>query len=143
MPIAMPAAPQASAATSPRPSWNPPAPITGIDTVSTTWGSSSEVGTEPVCPPPSAPCAITASTPHSATFSAWRLAPIVGTVSTPLSLSRAIVSRDGAWANDATRTPSAMSKSMRSPMSGWSARRFTPKGLPGARCFTSRTACFS
>ena len=35
--------------------------------------------TEPVWPPPSPPCTITASTPHAATFSAWRRAPIDGT----------------------------------------------------------------
>ena len=44
--MAMPPAPQARAATRPRPSVNPPAPSTGMSTASTTWGSSSEVGTD-------------------------------------------------------------------------------------------------
>ena len=79
VPIATPAAPYASAATRPRPSKNPPAAITGMSTASTTCGSSSVVATAPVWPPPSPPCTITASTPHAATFSAWRRAPIDGT----------------------------------------------------------------
>ncbi len=116
--MAMPLAPHASAATRPRPSVNPPAPSTGMSTASTTWGSSSDVGTLPVWPPPSAPWAMTASTPHSATFSAWRRAPTVGMVTMPASLSLATMSRLGAWANDATLTFSLMSRSMRSPMSG-------------------------
>ena len=45
------------------------------------------MGTEPVWPPPSPPCTSTASTPHSSTFSACRLAPIDGTTSTPPSCS--------------------------------------------------------
>ena len=49
------------------------------------------------------------------------------------------MSRLGAWANDATLTPSRMSRSMRSSMSGWSARRFTPKGL-SVRSLTSPMA---
>ncbi len=142
MPIATPAAPHAIAATRPRPSVKPPAAMTGMSTASTTCGSSSDVGTVPVWPPPSAPCAMTASTPHSATFSACRRAPIVGIVTKPASLSRAIVSCDGAWAKLATRTPSRMSSAMRSLMSGWSARRFTPKGF-GVRCLTSRIAVCS
>ncbi len=77
--MAIPAAPYASAATRPRPSKKPPAAMTGMSTASTTWGSSSVVATEPVWPPPSPPCTITASTPHAATFSAWRRAPIDGT----------------------------------------------------------------
>ena len=78
MPIATPAAPYASAATSPRPSWKPPAATTGMSTASTTCGSSTVVATSPVCPPPSPPCTITASAPHAATFSACRRAPTDG-----------------------------------------------------------------
>ena len=63
-----------SAATNPRPSWNPPAASTGMSTASHTCESRRLVGTVPVWPPPSAPCAITASTPQAATFSAWRRA---------------------------------------------------------------------
>ena len=44
------------------------------------------MGTVPVCPPPSPPWAMTASTPHSATFSAWRRAPTVGMTTKPASL---------------------------------------------------------
>ena len=54
-----------------------------MSTASATWGSSSDVGTVPVWPPPSAPWAMTASTPHAATFSAWRRAPTVGITTTP------------------------------------------------------------
>ena len=102
MPIAMPAAPYASAATSPRPSKKPPAAITGMSTASTTCGSSSVVGTGPVWPPPSPPCTITASAPHAATFSAWRRAPIDGTTAMPASFSVLIWCSRGASANDAT-----------------------------------------
>ena len=63
VPMAMPSAPQARAAARPRPSWNPPAAITGTSTASSTWGSSSDVGTAPVWPPPSRPWHSTASTP--------------------------------------------------------------------------------
>ena len=139
--MATPSAPHASAATRPRPSWNPPAPSTGIDapTASTTWGSSSEVGTTPVCPPPSPPCAITASTPHSSTFSAWRRAPTVGMTSPPASCTRAIASFVGAPANEIMRTPSPSTNASRSSRSGWSARKFTPNGA-SVRSFTVRTA---
>ena len=62
--MAIPAAPKASAATRPRPSLNPPAATTGTSIASTTWGTRIEVGTEPVCPPPSPPCTITTSAPE-------------------------------------------------------------------------------
>ncbi len=109
MPMATPAAPHASAATRPRPSVNPPAASTGMSTASTTCGSSSEVGIVPVWPPPSAPWAMTASTPHSATFSACRGAPTVGMVTTPASRSCFTRRSPGAWAKLATRTRSRMS----------------------------------
>jgi hypothetical protein len=48
VPIAMPTAPYASAATSPRPSKKPARAITGMSTASTTCGSSTVVGTLPV-----------------------------------------------------------------------------------------------
>ncbi len=108
VPMAIPAAPQASAAASPRPSWNPPAAITGTSTASITSGNSSEVGTVPVCPPPSAPWHRTASTPHSATFSACRRAPTVGMTTTPWSFSFFTMSGRGAWAKLATRTPASI-----------------------------------
>ncbi len=139
MPIATPAAPYASAATSPRPSWNPPAATTGMSTASTTCGSSTVVATSPVWPPPSPPCTITASAPHAATFSACRRAPTEGTTTTPASFSSAISSRDGASANDATRTPSSTMTRTRSRASPASARRFTPNGA-SVRVFTSLTA---
>ncbi len=128
MPIAMPAAPYARAAASPRPSKKPPAAMTGMPTASTTWGSSSVVAIGPVCPPPSPPWTITASAPQAATFSACRRAPTDGITTTPASFSRAISSRRGASANEATRTPSLISRSIRSPASAASARRLTPKG---------------
>ena len=86
------------------------------------------MGTAPVWPPPSPPWTSTASTPHAATFSAWRLAPIEGMTTTPASLSLAIRSWFGARANEPTLTPLSISRSMRAAASGASARRFTPKG---------------
>ena len=141
MPIATPAAPHASAATRPRPSWKPPAPRTGISdpTASHTCGSRSDVGTAPVWPPPSPPCAITASTPHASIFSAWRRAPTVGITSTPASWRRAIESWVGAPAKLTRRTPSRTTNAMRPSRSGWSARKFTPNGR-SVRALTSRTA---
>lgn len=113
---------------------------TGMSTASTTCGSSTVVATSPVCPPPSPPCTTTASAPHAATFSACRRAPTDGMTTTPASLSSAISSLDGASANDATRTPSSTMIRTRSRASPASARRFTPKGAPSVRDFTSRTA---
>ena len=75
-----------------------------MSTASTTCGSSSVVATEPVWPPPSPPCTITASTPHAATFSACRRAPIDGTTAMPASFSCLIWCSRGASANDATGT---------------------------------------
>ena len=86
------------------------------------------VGTAPVCPPPSAPVAITASMPQPATFSACRRAPTEAIVITPASRSRPISSGRGARANEATGTRSAMISSTRSAASAASARRFTPNG---------------
>ena len=63
------------------------------------------MGTDPVCPPPSPPWAMTASTPHSATFSACRRAPTVGMVTIPASFRRLIESLPGARAKLATFTP--------------------------------------
>ena len=139
--MAIASAPYTSAATRPRPSKKPPAAITGTRpcTASTTCGSRMVVGTEPVWPPPSPPCTSTASTPHSSTFSAWRLAPIDGTTSTPPSCSCPINASLGAWAKLATFTCSSISSLMRSPMSAASARRFTPNGLV-VRCFTCAMA---
>jgi hypothetical protein len=139
VPMAMPAAPYASAATSPRPSWKPPAATTGMATASTTCGSSTVVATSPVWPPPSPPCTITASAPQAATFSACRRAPTEGTTTTPASFSSAISSREGARAKDATRTPSSTMIRTRSPASSASARRFTPNGA-SVRDLTSRMA---
>src|SRR5689334_17874904 len=110
-----------------------------MSTVSTTCGNSNVVGTGPVWPPPSPPCTITASTPHCATFSAWRLAPMEGITTTPASLSLAMSSCFGASANDATLTCSRISRSIRCVASGASARMFTPKGLV-VRCFVSAIA---
>ena len=104
MPIAMPAAPQASAATRPRPSKNPPAAITGMSTAAATWGISRLVGTAPTWPPPSPPVAITASMPHPAAFSACLRAPTEAMVITPASLSAAISSGFGRLRERGDRT---------------------------------------
>ena len=61
----------------------------------------------PVWPPPSPPWAITASTPISSTFSAWRRAPTVGITTTPASWQRATASLVGAPAKLTSFTPSA------------------------------------
>ena len=107
----------------------PPAESTGRSIVSSTCPSNINVGTEPVWPPPSAPCAMTASTPHSATFSPCRRAPMVGIVTMPWSLSCFMIDLFGAVAKLATGTPIEMIMSTRSWMSGASVRRFTPNGL--------------
>ncbi len=86
------------------------------------------VGTAPTCPPPSLPVAITASMPQPTAFSACRRAPTEAIVTTPASLSAAISSGFGAWANEATGTRPAMISLTRSAASGASARRFTPNG---------------
>ncbi len=108
-------------------------------TASTTWGRSSEVGTVPVWPPPSPPWAMTASTPHSSIFSAWRRAPTVGITTPPASWMRAMASLDGAPAKETSRTPSSTTNRRRSSRSGWSARKFTPNGA-SVRSFTPWTA---
>ncbi len=95
------------------------------------------MGTAPVWPPPSPPWTSTASTPHSATFSAWRLAPMDGTTTTPASLSLAIRSWFGARAKEPTFTPLSISRSMRRAASGASARRLTPKGASVAALTSS------
>jgi hypothetical protein len=128
VPIAIPAAPQASAATRPRPSKNPPAAITGMSTAAATWGTSRLVGTAPTCPPPSPPVAITASMPQPAAFSACRRAPTEAIVTTPASFSAAINSGFGACANEATGTRRVTISRARSAASGPSARRLTPNG---------------
>ena len=97
------------------------------------------MGTEPVWPPPSPPCTSTASTPHSSTFSAWRLAPIDGITSTPPSCSCPISASLGAWAKLATFTSRRSSSLMRSSMSAASARRFTPNGFVGALLHLARS----
>ena len=58
MPIAMPAAPYASAATSPRPSKKPPARSPGCRRRRRPAAAAAIVGTAPVWPPPSPPCAM-------------------------------------------------------------------------------------
>jgi hypothetical protein len=101
-------------------------------TASTTWGSRSEVGTGPVWPPPSAPWAITASTPHSATFSAWRRAPTVGMTNRPASLQRP---PGPGWAPGRSWPPGPRSRSSgrcARATSATSVRRLTPKGAIGA-----------
>ena len=102
-----------------------------MSTASTTCGSSSVVGTEPVWPPPSPPCTITASTPHAATFSAWRRAPIVGMTTTPASLQLLDQSPRRAPArSDATCTPSRDQQ-----------RRCARRRRAGRRAGSRRTAC--
>ena len=71
---------------------------------------------------------MTASTPHSATFSAWRRAPTVGMTKSPASLQRVTRAGLGAWAKLATRAPVSIINSMRSLTSATSVRRLTPKG---------------
>src|SRR4051794_7887540 len=113
-----------------------------MSTASSTVGSSSVVGTGPVCPPPSPPCTITASAPHEATLTACFAAPIEGMTTMPCSFSVAISSGFGASANDATLTPCSMSSRHRSGASAASARRLTPNGW-SVRALTSAIACSS
>ena len=100
-----------------------------MSTASHTCGSSSSSARCRCGRRPRAPCAITASTPQPATFSAWRRAPTVGITTTPASFSSFTSRSPGAWAKLATFTPSRTSSAMRSSTSGWSERRFTPNGL--------------
>jgi len=95
--MAMPSAPQASAAARPRPSRKPPAATTGTlcPTASSTWGSRMVVGTVPVWPPPSPPCTVTASAPSSTAFTACFTRPTVGMQTTPAYFSRRISSGPG------------------------------------------------
>ena len=100
-----------------------------MSTASSTDGSSSVVAIGPVWPPPSPPWTITASAPQPATFFACLARPTDGITTTPASLSFAIRSGLGANANDATLTPSRISRSMRSFASPASARMLMPNGL--------------
>ena len=93
-------------------------------------------------PPPSPPWAMTASTPHSATFSAWRRAPTVGMTNSPASWQRVTRAGLGAWAKLATRAPVSIISSMRSATSATSVRRLTPKGAV-VRARTSAMAAAS
>ena len=63
VPIWTASAPSINAAAMPRPSAIPPAAITGIETASTTCGTSVIVVASPMCPPDSMPSATTASAP--------------------------------------------------------------------------------
>src|SRR5579859_3066889 len=99
-----------------------------MPTAAVTWGSRIEVGTLPVCPPPSPPWATTAPAPSAATFSACRLAPTDGMTTRPASVSWRITFWLGASPNEATRTPCLISSAARSGRSGASPRRFTPNG---------------
>ena len=71
---------------------------------------------------------MTASTPHSATFSAWRRAPTVGITNSPASLQRLTRAGLGAWAKLATVAPVSIISSIRSCTSATSVRRLTPNG---------------
>ena len=66
-------------------------------------------------------------------------APTVGITSTPASWQRAMASFVGAPAKETTVAPARVTKSSRSERSGWSARKFTPKGR-SVRSRTERTA---
>ena len=113
-----------------------------MSTASSTDGSSSVVAIGPVWPPPSPPWTITASAPQPATFLACLARPTDGITTTPASLSFAIRSGLGASANDATLTPSRISRSMRSFASPASARMLMPNGL-SVVAFTFVTAVAS
>ena len=114
-----------------------------MSTASSTDGSSSVVATGPVWPPPSPPWTITASAPQPATFLACLAAPTDGITTTPASLSFAIRSGFGASANDATLTPSRISRSTRSMASPASARMLMPNGLSVAALTLVTAVCSS
>ena len=86
------------------------------------------MGTTPVWPPPSPPWAMTASTPHSTTFSAWRRAPIVDITKRPASRHRLTSASLGAWAKLTTGTSFETTRAIRSETSATSVLRFTPNG---------------
>ena len=66
------------------------AAMIGTSTASAAADTRSDVGTEPVCPPPSAPCTMMRSAPSCSAFAACLTAPQVGTQTTPLFLSEEI-----------------------------------------------------
>ena len=104
-------------------------------TASTTCGSSSVVGTEPVWPPPSPPCTITASTPHAAHLLGVALGADRRHDERRRRPSAASISCLASAPGRSSRPsrPRRSSSSMRSSTSAASARRFTPNGLVGAR----------
>ena len=74
VPMLMPSAPSASAATSDRPSAIPPEATNGIVSSSAARGSRMKFGmsSSPGCPPHSKPSTLTASQPIDSAFSEWR-----------------------------------------------------------------------
>ena len=94
VPIRMPAAPSASAATRPRPSAMPPAAMTGTETASTICGMRAMLPMAPVsgdaglakvarCPPASLPWATTASQPRATTVRASSAVAIIAITAMP------------------------------------------------------------
>ena len=92
VPIWMPSAPSAKAASIPRPVAMPPAAISGIATACRTWGTSTivVVSSRPLWPPASKPSATTASTPACWLFRANFVLEITCATLHPASCRRAV-----------------------------------------------------
>ena len=90
VPHCTPSAPRAKAASMPRPSAMPPAPMTGMDTAWHTAGMRAMVASSPICPPASVPSATTASAPRRSMRAASAADATTGTTFTPASFQAAI-----------------------------------------------------
>ena len=132
--MATPAAPYASAATSPRPSWKPPAPSTGMSSahrVAPPGAAAARSGTRAGVAAALAALGddgVDAPLEHLLGVAAG--ADRRASTSTPASCSRrdrVLGRRPGE--TRPRRTPSPTTNAMRSSRSGWSARKLTPNGL--------------
>ena len=129
VPIWIPSAPSIKAAAMPLPSAIPPAAITGIDTASTTCGTSAMVVVEPICPPLSMPSATTASAPARSIIFAIATLATTGMTFTP-AFFHSSMNFPGFPAPVVTAfTPSSTTIFATSSALGLSSMIFTPKGL--------------
>ena len=116
-------------AATPLPSAIPPAAITGIETASTTWGTSVIVVASPMCPPDSVPSAITASAPHCCILFARATPATTGTTMMPASFHISIYFSGEPAPVVTTFTFSSAITFAISGALGFMSIRFTPNGL--------------
>ena len=140
VPIAIPSAPRASAAASPRPSAKPPAAMTGIFTASARLGTrTSEVTASPWAAA-SWPVAITPSAPYSSARFAWRALTTVAITLPPYSWAPLTIQSPFPSAKLMTGTFSASMTFAFSAAPGMRSVALQPKGL-SVRLRISRIAC--